>query len=643
MKAIKFLGLLLIAKLYFGCNDGTQEPQRQFFFQPFTLNEVQLLPGVFKESQSTAIDYMLALDPDRLLAPFLAEAGLEPKSENYPNWERTGLNGHIAGHYLTALSQMYAATGDQQLIHLLDYMIGELKRCQEAIGTGYIGGTPAGEAMWREIAAGQITSENFKLNQHWVPLYNLHKLLAGLRDAYLIGQKTIAREMLIELTDYIEKISVKLSDQQIQTMLVAEHGGINEVFADVYAITSDKKYLTLAKRFSHRMVLEPLVRLQDSLTGLHANTQIPKVVGFQRIAELSGDEDFARAARFFWETVVHNRTVVIGGNSVQEHFNPIDDFGDMITNIAGPETCNTYNMLKLSRQLFKADGHMRHLNYYERALYNHILSSQHPVRGGFVYYTPMRPRHYRVYSQPSQGMWCCVGTGMENHGKYTELIYSHRNGDLYVNLFIPSMLNWSAKGLTLSQHTNFPNEETTQITIEGVTTNTFDIYIRYPHWVAPEQLAISINGGAVHGNAQPNSYVRLSRRWKKGDIIEVSLPMQLSTEPLPANRNFIAFLHGPIVLAARTSTTNLDNLLGDSLQWEGYRARGKEYPIDTAPMLALDEPNLERFLKPVEGRPQTFVAPDLIIPSTYKNLELIPFYRVHDARYMIYWQIRSSE
>lgn len=646
MSEVKIFNLFLLVFISFGCKQKQEQTQKptQSGFQSFTLQEVKLLPGVFRDAQQTDLKYMLTLEPDRLLAPYLREAGLQPKKESYANWENTGLDGHIGGHYLTALAQMYVATGDEQVNQRLDYMLEELKRCQDETKTGYIGGTPGGRAMWNDIAEGKIKSDNFALNDKWVPLYNIHKLFAGLRDAYVIAGNPLAKEILIKLTDYIESVASKLTDEQIQMMLVSEHGGLNEVFADVSAITGDNRYLVLAKRFSHRKILHPLINGQDSLTGMHANTQIPKVVGFQRIAELDGDKDFAKAARFFWETVVDHRTVVIGGNSVQEHFNPIDNYSTMIESVAGPETCNSYNMLKLSRHLFEADGDMKYLDYYERTLYNHILSSQHPEQGGFVYYTPMRPRHYRVYSQPTQCMWCCVGSGMENHGKYTELIYSHKNDDLYINLFISSRLNWPTQGLVLSQQTNFPDEEVSQFTIDEVSKSTFSIYVRYPKWVASGQLKIAINDEEVQFNSQPDLYIELAREWKKGDIIKVTLPMHVSTETLPSDSSYITFLNGPIVLAAKTDTTDLYKLIGDSVQFEGYRARGKLYPIESAPVLASnDASDLTSYLKPVAGKPQTFIAPELIQSASHQNLELIPFYKLHDARYMIYWPLKSTD
>lgn len=292
----------------------------------FPLSSVRLLESPFKQAQETDRKYMLALNPDRLLAPYLREAGIEPKAKSYGNWESSGLDGHIGGHYLSALSNMYAATGNKELLQRLNYMIDWLDKCQQKNGNGYVGGIPGGKAMWQEIAQGKIDAEAFSLNKKWVPWYNLHKLYAGLVDAYQIAGNQKAKEVLIKLSDWCLKLTAHLSDEQMQTMLRCEQGGMNEVLANVAAITGDAKYLTLAKRFSDRKILNPLLQQKDSLNGLHANTQIPKVVGYMRIAELNGDKSWANAADFFWKTVVDNRTISIGGNSVREHFNPSDDF-----------------------------------------------------------------------------------------------------------------------------------------------------------------------------------------------------------------------------------------------------------------------------------------------------------------------------
>ncbi|MFB6320018.1 beta-L-arabinofuranosidase domain-containing protein [Saccharicrinis sp. FJH54] len=607
----------------------------------FPLNSVRLLESPFKHAEMKDMEYILALDPDRLLAPYLKEAGLEPKAENYPNWENTGLDGHIGGHYLSALAMMYAATGDQRMKDRMDYMLSELKRCQDNHDDGYLGGVPGGRAMWKEIAEGHIDAGAFSLNKKWVPLYNIHKIYAGLRDAYLFGGSEEAKEMLIKLTDWAIKLVSNLSEDQIQDMLRSEHGGLNEVFADVAFITGNDKYLTLAKQFSHHYVLNPLLQHEDKLTGMHANTQIPKVIGFKRIAEYDGDTTWADAARFFWETVVDNRTVTIGGNSVREHFNPVDDFSGMINSEQGPETCNTYNMLKLTKMLFLSDPDVKYMDYYERALYNHILSTEEPDRGGFVYFTPMRPGHYRVYSQPETSFWCCVGSGLENHTKYGELIYAHDGDDLYVNLFIPSTLDWKKKGIKITQNTAFPDKEKTELTLNLKKKSKFGIHIRYPEWITKGGMTVFVNGEPVEIPDQPGEYVTVYRKWKDGDNISVSLPMHTTVEQIPDGEHYFSILHGPVVLAAKTTTDNMPGLYADASRG-GHIASGEKIPLQEMPIIVSEPDQIAAKVKPVQGEALTFTLDDLY-SGDYSNLTLIPFYRLHDSRYIIYWQSETED
>ncbi len=606
----------------------------------FPLSQVRLLDGPFKHAQEVDRAYLLALDLDRLLAPFRIEAGLAPKASKYPNWESSGLDGHTAGHYLTALAQMWADTGDPELKRRLDTMVDELAECQRAKGDGYVGGIPGGRKLWADVAAARLDFQSFSLNGAWVPWYNEHKLFAGLRDAWLIGGNTQARDVLIRLADWCDAVVAQLSDRQMQDMLRTEHGGMNEVLADVYAITGQPKYLALAQRFSHRALLDPLLRHEDKLTGLHANTQIPKVVGFARIAELGGDASWRDAARFFWDTVVDHRSVAFGGNSEREHFNPPGDFSSLIESREGPETCNTYNMLRLTEALFRREPAARYADYYERALFNHILSSQHPERGGFVYFTPIRPQHYRVYSQPGESFWCCVGTGMENHGKYGEFIYAHTDDTLFVNLFIASELAWSARGVRLRQETSFPDAPRTRLVLDVAKPRSFTLKIRHPAWCdAP---AIKINGAAYPAESDPSTYWAITREWRSGDTIDLELPMRTTLERLPDGSDYAAVLYGPIVLAAKTGAEHLDGLIAGNSRM-GHVSPGPYLPLDQAPMLVGDFAQLAGQIRPVAGQPLTFTAPGLIQPEKFRDLELVPFFRVHDARYVIYWRTVSAE
>ncbi|CAH0280618.1 Non-reducing end beta-L-arabinofuranosidase [Massilia sp. Bi118] len=603
----------------------------------FPLRDVRLGPSPFLDAQATDLHYLMAMEPDRLLAPFLREAGLEPKRPSYGNWESTGLDGHMGGHYLSALALMYASTGDAGVKERLDYFVAELKRAQQANGDGYLGGIPGGRAAWREVAAGKLHADNFSVNGKWVPWYNLHKIYAGLRDAWRYGGSEDARAMLIGLSDWALRLTSHLTDAQMQSMLKSEHGGMNEVLADVYQMTGQRKYLDLALKFSHQAILQPLEKGEDRLTGLHANTQIPKVIGFKRIADLSGDRDMERAAAFFWQTVVEHRTVAIGGNSVKEHFHDDKDFSPMIEEVEGPETCNTYNMLKLSEMLFASSEKAQYADYYERALYNHILGSQRPGTGGFVYFTPMRPNQYRVYSQVDQAMWCCVGSGIESHAKYGEFIYAHDGDALFVNLFIPSTLRWREKGVQIVQANRFPDQAGTRIRVEGDAR--FTMKIRYPAWVAPGKLAVRVNGRLVKVTGKPGEYVSIDRAWRTGDRIDVSLPMTTRLEQMPDKSNYYAVMHGPIVLAAKTNpfpTEHLNFLADDSRM--GHIASGQVCPLESAPTFVSDRKDFMRRFRPVKGKPLTFTAPGLVQGGAGSSTEFIPFFRLHDSRYMVYWQ-----
>lgn len=596
--------------------------------QPFALQDVKLTGGPFKNAQDVDLKYILALNPDKLLAPYLIDAGLPLKAQRYGNWESSGLDGHIGGHYLSALAMMYASTGNAETKKRLDYIVGQLAQCQAKNGNGYVGGIPQGKVFWDRIHKGDIDGSSFGLNNTWVPLYNIHKLFAGLRDAYEYAGNKQAKQVLIGLGDWFVDLINPLSDEQIQQVLRTEHGGINETFADLYVLTKDKKYLETAQRISHRAILEPLLAKQDKLTGLHANTQIPKVIGFEKIATLTGKSDWSDAATYFWQNVTQTRSVAFGGNSVREHFNPTTDFSQVLKSNQGPETCNSFNMLRLSKALFLDKNDVSYVDFYERTMYNHILSSQHPEKGGFVYFTPIRPNHYRVYSQPENSMWCCVGSGIENHTKYGELIYSHSTNDLFVNLFIPSTVNWTDKKVKLTQRTDFPYQNQSELVVETTNPQEFTLQIRYPKWA--DKLAILVNGKAQAITRKPASYVAINRKWKSGDKVTIRFATSTRLEPLPDGSNWAAFVNGPIVLAAKTSTADLKGLFADDSRM-GHETKGKLYPITNAYALVGDPATFLKRLKPGTN-----------LRFSLDSLTLQPFYEVHDARYQLYFQTFSQ-
>jgi DUF1680 family protein len=613
----------------------------------FPLNDVRLLESPFSAAARANRAYLLALDADRLLAPFFREAGLQPKKPPYPNWESQGLDGHTGGHYLSALADMIASGHDPdgELGRRLDYTLAELQRVQKANADGYIGGVPGSKAVWQGLANGDTNA----LRGKWVPWYNVHKTFAGLRDAFVYAKRPVAKEMLVSFSDWAINVTAKLSDEQMQRMLGTEHGGMNETLADAYVITGDKKYLDAAKRFTHRGVVDPLTRGEDRLTGLHANTQIPKIIGIAEIANITGDAPLDRGARFFWDNVVNRRSVAFGGNSVSEHFNNPNDFGGMLQNIEGPETCNTYNMLRLTEKLFSSKPDARYADYYERALYNHILSTIDAKNPGFVYFTPIRPGHYRVYSQPETSFWCCVGTGIENPGRYGQFIYAKDNEALYVNLFIPSELKpETPNGITLRQETKFPYEPSTKLTVNAGAPKTLALRIRHPWWVPEGKLTARVNGQPVSLSSKPSTFVELRREWKNGDIVEVGLPMHITAERLPDQSNWAALLYGPIVLAAPATFPDAPNLnarpgeLANAARM-AHVAAGPRVPIDKAPFLLTTSEVLPRHVTPATGgAPLTFTIKDVVEPKG-ASVTLKPFFDLGHERYQMYFELVSAQ
>jgi DUF1680 family protein len=633
MKQTLTLGALLVCLL---AGFGNAKAQNKLYANEFPLSDVTLLDGPFKHARDLNIKVLLQYDVDKLLAPYLKESGLPEKTKSYPNWD--GLDGHIAGHYLSALALNVASTGNAECKKRMEYMIAELTRCEAANdqnnadwGVGYVGGFPNSKSLWSAFQKGDFSL----YNAAWSPFYNLHKMYAGLRDAWVYCGNEAAKTLFLKFCDWGVAITSRLSDNQMQTMLNVEHGGMNEIFADAYQLTGKEKYLTAAKRYSHAQLLDPMSKGIDNLDNKHANTQIPKVVGFERIAEVSHDATFDRAGSYFWENVTTKRSLAFGGNSRREHFPSADACMDYANDVDGPESCNSYNMLKLTEDLFRVHSDEKYIDYYERTLFNHILSTQHPEHGGYVYFTAARPRHYRIYSAPNKAMWCCVGTGMENHGKYNQCIYTHQKDSLFVNLFIASALQWKEKKVTLTQETNFPYEEQTKLTVTRGNA-TFSLMLRYPSWVREGALTILVNGKRIPYTNKPSSFVRLRRNWKKGDVVILKLPMHNTIEAMPNVPQYIAFMHGPILLGAKTGTEDLRGLIADESRFGQYPG-GQKLPLDKAPILIDADPkNLPGKLVPVPGKPLHFTL-NVPVMNPIQNLTLEPFYRIHDSRYMMYW------
>ena len=611
--------------------------QDKLYKDEFPLGDITLLDGPLKHARDLNVQVLLKYDCDRMLAPYRKEAGLQPRKPSYPNWD--GLDGHVGGHYLSALA-INAATGNEECRKRMEYMISELQlvldannQRPEAWCHNYIGGVPNSAKMWTAFSKGDF-GPYFGT---WAPFYNIHKMYAGLRDAWLYCGNEQAKNLFLKFCDWAVDITRDLNDEQMEKMLGNEHGGMNEVLADAYAITGEQKYLDCARRFSHRMLLVPLENGKDCLDNMHANTQIPKVIGYQRIAELAHDVQYHNASEYFWEIVTRQRSLALGGNSRREHFPTKENCIDYINDIDGPESCNTYNMLKLTEDLNRVKPDGMYGDFYETAMFNHILSAQHPQHGGYVYFTSARPRHYRNYSAPNEAMWCCVGTGMEDHGKYGQFVWTHDKGvkaeddALYMNLFVASELNWKDRKMVIRQQTAFPYAETSVVEV-AKGKGTFILKVRKPSWCEN----FTVKGVGFDADSyEENGFVCIKRKWKKGDQVKISMPMHAYIKPMINVPQYVAIMYGPILLGMKTGTEDMRSLIADDSRFGQY-AGGKKLALDEAPILLpkhLDD--IAKNLKPVPGKPLHFK-----LATHMENTidgELQPFFEIHDSRYMMYW------
>jgi uncharacterized protein len=594
--------------------------------KPFPLSAVRLLRGPFEEEHARMAKYLLELDPDRLLAGFRANAGLQPKGEIYGGWETGGLAGHSLGHYLAACSQEFARTGDPRFKAKVTAIVDGLAECQKARGDGFLmafrfenGFDRARlDKTWADVAAGNLRSGGFDLNGMWSPWYVHHKVLAGLLDANSLCGDREALGVAEKFADWAIAETKRLTDAQWQQMLQCEYGGMNDALAALYERTKSEKYLNLARKFYDKRVLDPLKEARDDLAGKHSNTQIPKIIGLANLYDATGDPADRKAAEFFWECIVSHRTYAIGGNSNGEYLGPPDDLADRLSSNTC-ETCNTYNMLKLTRDLFEWAPRAKEMDFYEQAYFNHILASQDPDSGGLTYFMPLSTGSHREYSDAFDTFTCCHGTGMENHTKHGDSVYFKDAGKtLWVNLFMPTELNWKDARTKLRQDTDFPASGDVTITVEQGS-RTFDMELRHPGWAAGP-VEFRVNGTVVAMSSTPSSYVSIRRKWSKGDKLEFRLPMSLREEPMPDNPNRIALLYGPIVLAADLGPND-----------------GKE---TRAPVLVTGDQPISDWVSRVDGKPGSFTISAAARPEA---IHLEPFWTVHHDRYGVYFDKFKEE
>lgn len=526
--------------------------------RPFPLSAVRLRPSDYATAVQVNRAYLLRLEPDRLLHNFRKYAGQDPKAPLYGGWESDTIAGHTLGHYLSALVLMHQQTGDPKMRQRADYIVAELAGAQARRGTGYVGalgrkradGTVVdGEEIFPEIRAGDIRSSGFDLNGSWAPLYTLHKLFAGLLDVHAAWGNAQALRVVEGLAGYVEQVFRPLSPAQVQQVLACEYGGLAESYADLYSRTAEPRWLAMAQLLHDKKVLDPLMAGEDRLANLHANTQIPKLIGLARIHEVSHSPERARAARFFWEQVTGHHSYVIGGNADREYFFEPDRIADHITEQTC-EHCNSYNMMRLTRHLWQWQPDGALFDYYERTHLNHGLAAQNPDGGGFSYMTPLMSGTVREFSGPADDQfWCCVGSGMEAHAKHGDSIFwEGHDGTLFVNLYIPADAQWAARTARITLETAYPYAGEVVLAFPELASGRFPVALRVPGW-ANGNAQIRVNGDLVQV-ASRRGYAVIDRHWKAGDSVSIRLPLELRLEPAPGDAATVAVLHGPLVLAA---------------------------------------------------------------------------------------------
>ena len=618
--------------------------------RPLPLSAVRLLAGPLKHAQELDASYLLALEPDRMLAYYRDRAGLRPKAKPYGGWDGDGRNltGHIAGHYLSAVSLMWSATGDPRFKQRADYIVGELKQVQDAHRDGFLSALKGGRTAFDELSRGEIRSAAFDLNGEWSPWYTLHKTYAGLRDAYRHARNRTALDVEIKFAAWAERVLSRLDDAQLQHMMNTEFGGMNEVMCDLYADTGDARWLALSYKFEHRAFLEPLERHQDDLAGTHANTQIPKILGSAARFLYTGTPSDLLAAGFFWDRVVQHHSFSSGGHGKDEYFGPADELSDWIDGRTA-ETCNVYNMLKLTRRLFSFWPDPHYADYHERALFNHMLASIDPADGRVCYMVPVGPAVTHEYQDMFRDFTCDVGTGMESHALHGDGIYYEGDDRLWVNLYVPSSATWAKTGVELTMETDFPEGETAKLALRLRAPREFTLALRRPYWTG-QGFLVKLNGQIVEpgqepapdsldrtGRSQyrrpayePSSYLELKRRWTSGDVVEVALPKTLHLEPLPDNPHRLSLMWGPLVLAGD---------LGP--EPDGHRGEGAR-PAPPVPVFVTADP-VATWLKPVAGAPGHFrtdgVGREPDARGRVSDVDFQPFFRLHRRTYSTYWDL----
>lgn len=580
---------------------------------PVDLGRVRLLDGPFRRSQDVHARYLLSLEPDRLLARYRVEAGLPPGAANYPGWEEKELPGVAAGFYLAGCSRMYAVTGDRRFLDRVTTVLDGLEACQKAHGNGFLLATRNGRKLFADVERGDMRFDGgWLLNGEPEPYYAMEKLFSGLRDAYRVAGQRKGLTIGVALADWLDRHSAHLSDEQLQRIMAVEFGGINWVLADLYADTGDTRYLALSRRWHHRAILDPLSRGEDVLPGKHANTQFPKISGLAARYPYSGDAFDRITAEFFWDRVAHHHSYVTGDNSLAEHFGPPDRLDARLADNT-TETCNAWNMLRLTSLLFAIEPRAGLADFAERVLWNHVLAAQNPEDGRVCYFVPLESGHEKPYEPLYDRFACCTCSGLDSYARHADTVYYESGDTLYVNQFIPSEL-LPRDGIAVRLETRIPDEGTARLTFTGASPRRFKLALRCPHW-ARDGMSLTLGGAPLPVSALPGNYAVIDRSWAPGDVLEVTLPMAVRLEAMPDNPRRVAFFRGPALLA------------GDLGSGE-------------VPVVVSDAPPGPALVRPVEGKPSTYRLAGVGRPG---DVDLVPFFRLHGRRYAVYFDVVTPQ
>jgi DUF1680 family protein len=586
---------------------------------PFPMKDVRLQPGAFSAAAEANRKYLKTLPPDRLLHTFRLTAGLPSSAEPLGEWEKPDceLRGHFTGgHYLSACALAFASSGDEELKRNGDLMVAELAKCQAQLKNGYLSAFP--QELFDRLRDGVGV---------WAPFYTFHKIMAGHLDMYTLAGNEQALETAEKMARWVWHWSDPLSEQQMQRVLQEEYGGMGEVLANLYGVTGKAEYLNLAKRFDKKGFFDPLAAHRDELKGLHVNTHVPQVIAAARLYELTGDKRYWNIANYFWDEVTSERSYCTGGTSNFEHWRSDPGVLSMELSPLTAEDCCVYNMLKLTRHLFAWSPQARHMDYYERVLFNHRMGTIDPETGTTVYHLALGNGYSKIFAKPFDSFWCCSGTGAEEFAKLTDTIYFHDDNSIFVNLCIASDVNWTEKGLRITQQTSFPEEQGTTLTISAAKPVNVDLKLRVPYWA--KNGSVKVNGRQLPAFADPSSYLVLRGPWKNGDRVELSLPVHLHAAPMPDKETLQAAMYGPLVLVARFEEEPRDRW------YRHYTAAEKEEPSPTLQFKGkLDDP--ASWLEPAGGKLAFRAA------SQDQAVTFVPLSSIVHERYSVYHKIDES-